>query len=158
MTFLRTTLCVLAAGLAAVTLARALTGSGGPRQPAEADLATGAELYAQHCASCHGARLQGAPNWRTPDTSGRLPAPPHDETGHTWHHGDAMLFTYTRLGGQAALAQRGVAFDSGMPAFGEVLSDRQIWDVLAFIKSTWPERVQEQQAARTQAESTYGEN
>lgn len=116
------------------------------------DIALGRTLYAEHCAVCHGAELEGAPDWKTPGPDGRLPPPPHDETGHTWHHGDAMLFAYTRLGGQAWLDAAGVAFDSGMLAFGDVLSDDEIRAILAFIRSTWPARIQEYQAARTAAE------
>ena len=71
-----------------------------------------------------------------------MPAPPHDETGHTWHHDNSLLFRYTELGGQAALAERGVTgFKSGMPAFGETLENDEIWDILAYIRSTWPKRI-----------------
>ena len=113
------------------------------------DLGEGARLYQENCASCHGANLEGQPNWRTPDENGVLPAPPHDETGHTWHHDNALLFDYTKGGGELALASRGVTgFKSGMPAFGDVLSDDEIWEVLAYIRSTWPARVQEAQSMR----------
>ena len=118
------------------------------------DIGLGRALYAQHCAACHGADLEGAPNWQSRGPDGRFPAPPHDETGHTWHHGDAMLFDYTRRGGQAFLDDLGVRFDSGMPGFGDVLSDAEIEAILAFIRSTWPERIREFQAARTAAEGT----
>ncbi len=112
----------------------------------------GAMLYDQHCAACHGAELEGAPDWQRPGPDGLLPAPPHDETGHTWHHGDIMLFDYTKRGGQAYLDDLGVAFESGMPAFGDILTDHEIKAILAFIRSTWPARIQEIQAARTAAE------
>lgn len=113
------------------------------------DIAAGQILYADNCASCHGANLEGQPNWRTPDDDGVLPAPPHDGTGHTWHHDDALLFDYTKLGGAAALADRGVTgFNSGMPAFDEVLSDKEIWDVLAYIRSTWTPRERQVQSSR----------
>jgi mono/diheme cytochrome c family protein len=82
-----------------------------------------------------------------------LPAPPHDETGHTWHHADSVLFDYTKLGGKAALAERGVDFASGMPGFGDQLSDPQIWNVLAYIKSTWPDRQRAVQTERSTAGS-----
>ncbi|MBL4645745.1 MAG: c-type cytochrome, partial [Rhizobiales bacterium] len=46
----------------------------------------GAVIYAEYCASCHGADLEGQPNWQSPDADGKMPAPPHDQRGHTWHH------------------------------------------------------------------------
>lgn len=112
------------------------------------DLSRGEALYQEHCASCHGANLEGQENWQSPGSDGILPAPPHDETGHTWHHDNRLLFDYAKLGGQAAMDARGVEFRSGMPAFEGVLTDDELWDILAFIRSTWPERVQEVQSMR----------
>jgi len=112
-------------------------------------LSAGQILYTNNCASCHGAKLEGQPNWQSPNSDGILPAPPHDATGHTWHHDNELLFEYTKLGGKGALAARGITdFNSGMPAFDGVISDEDIWDILAFIKSTWPEREQDAQASR----------
>ena len=111
------------------------------------DLRNGRALYAVHCASCHGAKLEGQPNWRRPGKDGILPAPPHDETGHTWHHDNQYLFDYTRLGGKALFEARGLPeIASGMPASAEDLTDDGIWDVLAYIRSTWPERIRRVQA------------
>lgn len=125
------------------------TGASAGHELDDRDLANGQALYAEQCASCHGANLEGQPNWRTPDENGVLPAPPHDESGHTWHHDNQLLFEYTRHGGEAALAARGVTgFASGMPGFGGTLSDDDIWDILAYIRSTWPDRVQKIQAGR----------
>ncbi|WP_229738107.1 c-type cytochrome [Sinisalibacter lacisalsi] len=126
--------------------------------PATVDVAQGETLYADSCASCHGANLEGQPEWRSPGPDGRLPAPPHDETGHTWHHPDRVLFQYTKLGGRAALALQGVDFDSGMPAFGETLTDQEIWNILGYIQSTWPERARRVQAERTAADLANGGN
>lgn len=113
------------------------------------DIVAGERLYAEQCAACHGANLEGQPDWRVAGPDGVFPAPPHDETGHTWHHDNRLLFDYTRLGGLAALEARGVTgVRSGMPAFGEVLSDEEIWDILAYIRSTWPEEIREIQAAQ----------
>ena len=56
-----------------------LLGTTGPTalRPADAQvLALGQAVYATHCAACHGAHLQGQPNWRERDSTGRLPAPP----------------------------------------------------------------------------------
>ncbi len=103
-----------------------------------ARLAEGRSLYAKHCASCHGVNLEGQPNWRQRKPDGRLPAPPHDETGHTWHHPDTQLLEITKLGTEAMV---GGGYKSDMPGFAGILSDREIGAVLAYIKSTWPERI-----------------
>lgn len=109
-------------------------------------LALGEQVYAGNCASCHGAELEGQPNWKRRLESGRMPAPPHDETGHTWHHSDADLFRLTKHGVAAVV---GGNYESDMPGFGDVLSDEEILAVLAFIKSTWPERQRAYQAQIT---------
>lgn len=107
-----------------------------------ADIAAGETLYAENCASCHGAELEGQPDWRRRLDTGRMPAPPHDETGHTWHHSDRNLFVVTK-GGVGAVVP---GYESDMPAFEGVLTDDEIVDVLAYIKSTWPDRQREFQA------------
>ena len=105
-------------------------------------VALGKGIYAEHCASCHGGKLEGEPDWRRRDAEGYLRAPPHDETGHTWHHPDDHLFAVTKYG-TAAIAPEG--YKTRMTGFGDVLTDRQIRAVLAFIKSTWPPREREAQ-------------
>jgi mono/diheme cytochrome c family protein len=105
-----------------------------------ARVAAGAAIYDAHCAACHGAELEGEPDWRRPGPDGRLPAPPHDATGHTWHHADAVLIDIVTRGTEAVV---GGGYRSNMPGFGDVLSPREIRDVLAYIRSTWPPRVQE---------------
>lgn len=116
------------------------------RDEAEGLLVAGANLYAAHCASCHGANLEGQDDWRTPLRDGAYPAPPHDASGHTWHHPDSQLFEITKFGGQASAP---AGFESRMPGFEGVLSDAEIWAVLEFIKSRWPSREREAQARVT---------
>lgn len=99
-------------------------------------VASGRVLYMSHCAACHGAALEGQPNWRERRENGRLPAPPHDESGHTWHHPDSVLFDITRNGlvpGHTAPP----GYESDMPAYAGILSDDEIIAILAYIKSTW---------------------
>jgi len=108
-------------------------------------VALGATVYRDNCASCHGANLEGQPDWTTRKPDGRFPAPPHDETGHTFHHPDDTLFGLTKLGLKPPLAPAG--YQSDMPAFGPVLTDEQIWAVLAFIKSRWPEKIRTRQSS-----------
>lgn len=102
----------------------------------------GKQVYDTHCASCHGAKLEGQPRWRERQPNGRLPAPPHDPSGHTWHHPDATLFRITKEG-VSAIA--GGKYESDMPAYRGVLTDAEIWAVLAYIKSTWPPAIQSRQ-------------
>ena len=104
----------------------------------------GAAVYKQHCAACHGEDLKGQPNWRQRKPDGRLPAPPHDDSGHTWHHPDTVLFGITRNGLKPPLAPDG--YESDMPAYAGVLSDEQIWSVLAYIRSRWSARERDHQA------------
>jgi mono/diheme cytochrome c family protein len=138
------TVAVLAAFLGAAALALGawmMFRSAPPERAAPDDpaqVAHGKAVYDQHCASCHGAKLEGQPKWRTRKPDGRLPAPPHDETGHTWHHPDAHLFRITKDGLKPPLAPPG--YESDMPAYAGLLTDGDIWSVLAYIKSTWPER------------------
>jgi mono/diheme cytochrome c family protein len=109
----------------------------------DALIAQGRTLYADYCASCHGANLEGEPDWRQRRANGRLPAPPHDETGHTWHHSDETLFNITKFG-TAAFAPEG--YETDMAGFGDVMSDTEIIATLAFIKSQWPEEIREIQS------------
>lgn len=106
-------------------------------------LATGKAVYDRHCAACHGAKLEGQPNWRSRDTSGRLPAPPHDATGHTWHHPDEVLFNITKHG--VAKTANLKDYQSAMPAYEGVLSDAEIVAVLSWIKSKWPAGIRDKQ-------------
>jgi len=106
-------------------------------------VALGKPLYDANCASCHGLNLEGQANWRVPLPAGGLPAPPHDETGHTWHHPDKLLFDYTKFGG-ARIAPPD--FKSNMPGFEETLSDKEIWAVLSYIESRWPDDVRKRQS------------
>ena len=102
-------------------------------------VAAGAEIYADYCAACHGEDLEGEPDWRTRKDTGRMPAPPHDASGHTWHHPDQQLFLLTKYG-VAALV--GDGYQSDMGAYDGILSDDEIIAVLAYIKSTWPAQIQ----------------
>ncbi|MFC6488855.1 c-type cytochrome [Nitratireductor sp. GCM10026969] len=144
------------AGLVAFTTVAAQAGGTGTQVPPDGltflgqpvtgeQIALGQEVYAQSCASCHGADLEGQPDWKRRLENGRMPAPPHDESGHTWHHSDRDLFAITKLGIGGVVP----GYGSDMPAFKDILSDDEIAAVLAFIKSTWPERQREIQARVT---------
>ena len=99
-------------------------------------LATGAVVYQKHCAACHGARLEGQPRWRERDAQGRMPAPPHDASGHTWHHPDEVLFRIVKEG--LAKTANLPDYQSAMPVYAGVLSDAEIVAALSYIKANWP--------------------
>lgn len=105
-------------------------------------VAEGFRLYRSHCAECHGADLKGEPDWRVRKPNGELPAPPHDESGHTWHHSDEHLFAMTKHG-MARFAPPD--YRSAMPSFVGRLTDKEIRMVLAYIKSTWPTEIRARQ-------------
>lgn len=100
----------------------------------------GQKIYLQNCASCHGVKLEGQKNWQTRDDEGYLLAPPHDETGHTWHHTDEYLFLMTKYGIEKIIGKK---YPNNMPAYEDILSDKEIIAVLSFIKSSWPKKIQE---------------
>ena len=109
--------------------------------PNDASLVSlGQKIYLQNCASCHGVKLEGQKNWQTRDDEGYLLAPPHDETGHTWHHNDEYLFLMTKYGIEKIIGKK---YLNNMPAYEDILSDKEIIAVLSFIKSSWPKKIQE---------------
>lgn len=101
-------------------------------------VARGEAIYVAACASCHGANLEGQADWQMRGANGRLPAPPHDPTGHTWHHPDEILITITTQGTAAVV---GGNYESDMMGFGDALTETEIIAVLSYIKSTWPPEV-----------------
>lgn len=101
-------------------------------------VAEGAAIYAAQCAACHGANLEGQQDWQVRQANGRLPAPPHDPSGHTWHHPDAQLIDITTRGTAAIV---GGGYESDMIGYGDILTEAEIIAVLSYIKSTWPPEV-----------------
>lgn len=137
---------IIVAGVALVGAAYLTFGAGSVQPDGSAlrdgdpeTVALGSEIYAANCASCHGAELEGQPDWRVAGPDGRLPAPPHDETGHTWHHDGETLFNLTKYGVGKMIGDPDYASD--MPVYEDVLTDDEIVAVLSFIKSTWPQEI-----------------
>lgn len=101
-----------------------------------AQVARGRDIYRQSCASCHGTEAEGAAGWPTPEPDGLPPAPPHNDTGHTWHHSDRVLYETIRMGMGDPLRP---GSPLRMPAFGDMLSDADIRAVIEYFKSLWAE-------------------
>ena len=95
----------------------------------------GETLYAQYCANCHGANLEGVSEWKTVQPDGKLLPPPHDSSGHTWHHPDDLLLSIIAEGGEPS--------NSNMPAYGGILTDEETTAIVTFIKNSWvPEELE----------------
>ena len=108
-------------------------------------LRVGARIYVQQCAACHGAKGEGQPHWRDRGPDGLLPAPPHDASGHTWHHPDEQLFAITKQGLARLIDQPD--YRTAMPVYDGVLSDDEIVAVLSWIKAQWPPEVRQRHDA-----------
>lgn len=137
-TIVGVTALMIALGTATIWVTQSSLGMGRADPTNERQVMRGVSLYRDYCASCHGANLEGQPNWKIRNAEGRLPAPPHDDTGHTWHHPDVHLFRIVKLGVQPPLAPEG--YESDMPSFEGTLTDDEIWAVLSYIKSKWSEK------------------
>lgn len=91
-------------------------------------IAQGKTLYDTHCTVCHGADGRG-----TTAFAKTLPHPPADLMHHFHLHpgdGDAYLFWRVSEGGTVEPFK---SAGSLMPAFKTLLSEDQIWDVLAYV-------------------------
>ena len=118
-----------------------------PANAKNIDILKGMELYTKNCASCHMGNLAGNPDWKSgvDDDGQRLP-PPLNGTGHTWHHSPDQLFQVIRYGYKK--------FDpnyKGKMLGNEDLSEDDVWSILGYIKSIWPEEI------RTKYNSHFGE-
>ncbi len=111
-------------------------------QVSSEDLALGRTIYNANCAACHGVEGEGQPNWKVPDENGQLPAPPHDETGHTWHHPDALLLQI--------IAQGSGAPNSTMPLYEGKLTQEEMAATLAYIKTFWGKQERDFQTQMTE--------
>lgn len=133
---------VVAVGVSGLSWWRVRASRIDPRDMAQVEEGRG--VYDRHCAKCHGADLAGEPNWQTRKPNGELPAPPHDASGHTWHHTDEQLFALIKHG-MARFAPPG--YRTAMPSYVGVLSDSEIRAVLSYIESKWPPEIVERRAA-----------
>lgn len=102
----------------------------------------GKTIYIEYCASCHGINLEGQNDWKGKIVNGMRLAPPHDETGHTWHHSDKYLFLTTKYGIEKIIGQK---YPNNMPVYKDILNDEQIISVLSYIKSSWPKKIKDYQ-------------
>ena len=88
-----------------------------PMQPTEDNLTAGAKTYTDNCAFCHGFLNQTA----TKAAKGMFPLPPQLLTKDEMVTDDPVGVTYWKV-------KNGIRM-TGMPGFGEMLSDNEIWQV-----------------------------
>lgn len=124
-------------------------GSGGPGSAefASTDVAQGRQIYEQYCAACHGWQGEGGANWKKPDEKGEMPPPPHDDTGHTWRHSDAMLIRMIAEGWRHPFNKTDRLT---MPAFKNTLTDQEIQLVIEYLKTLWAEEQRRYQRNESQ--------
>ncbi|MBW8328629.1 MAG: c-type cytochrome, partial [Thiobacillus sp.] len=95
-----------------------------------AQVARGKAVYEKVCLECHGAGGKGQRgDWRIRDADGHFPPPPLDDSAHAWHHPTAVLLDVIRDGSPQGQGK--------MPAWKGKLSEQEMQDVVAYIKSLW---------------------
>jgi mono/diheme cytochrome c family protein len=118
-------------------------GAAGQKPKGPDDLVVkGKGIYQKYCAACHGAKGEGKPGWEERDALGELAPPPHDPTGHTWKHSDAMLYRMVRDGWRDPFNK---TKRLTMPAYKDVLSPTEIKAVITYLKTVWTPEQREYQ-------------
>jgi len=86
------------------------------------DVVKGGNVFANQCASCHGAKAEG-----------KTPAPALNGTAHAWHHSFSQLKQTIKKGTQR--------LGGSMPPFEDKLNDQEINQALAWVQSHWSDEV-----------------
>lgn len=110
------------------------------KKPDQRAALRGAKLYKNFCQSCHGERGVGetAYPWNV-GKPGYFPAPALDDSQHAWHHSDEDLVKFIREGSPRT---------PRMPAWKKNLSEQNIRDIVAYMKSLWGPRALECQGPK----------
>lgn len=106
--------------VAAALLWLAAAAAGQTRDPAR-----GREIYEERCVLCHGSQGEGW-DW-SKKAAPPIPVPDLAETAP--QRSDRYLFAVIKDGGE------GVGRTKFMPPFGFELSDREVWDLVAYLRT-----------------------
>ena len=117
---------------------------------ADPGLQAGRDQYNLRCAHCHGYDGEGEIQVSAVDTLalGMKVVPPHDRTGHTWMHPGQLLIQLIQQGAPNPL------YRFQMPSYGEVMTEDEIRQVLAYISLWWTDSQREHHQAITEARVT----
>ena len=93
-----------------------------PVKPDEASISAGQQLYATHCAACHGSKGAG-----DGVQASKFAPRPSNLADDQWKHGpsDGEIFTVIRNG----------VLKTSMSTFSKKITERETWDVVNFIRS-----------------------
>ncbi|HLF04581.1 MAG TPA: cytochrome c [Dehalococcoidia bacterium] len=119
-----------------------------PAAASHPNVERGGQLYHTYCLSCH----SGATGGSMMD----IP-PPHNATGHTWHHSDRQLTAIILDGsgqmGEMMRQMMGTVKDTPrMPAFRGALAEEDVANILAYIKTWWTPEQREWQRRVTESD------
>lgn len=90
------------------------------------DAKNGRELYQEKCSLCHGSQGEG---WDWSKKVAKPPVPVPDLAKVAPERSDKFLFDVVKEGGEAVGQTR------FMPPFGFQLSDQEVWDLVAYMRS-----------------------
>jgi thiosulfate dehydrogenase len=116
------------------SVSRAASGLSSPYPESDDNLVDGMNIYVSNCASCHGTLDR-----RTSDIGVALYPPAPQLILHPLDDSESHVFYVVKHGVRR----------TGMPAWGEILSDRSLWEVSAFLTrlQKLPPAVQQQMPA-----------
>lgn len=111
-------------------------------------LQQGERIYQRYCAHCHGYEGEGQIVDSVEHTLalGYHLVPPHDATGHTWQHPDALLVRVIREGVENPLHLYPMVGYEGR------LTDEEIASIVAYMKLWWTD---EQRAYQEQLNANW---
>ena len=109
-------------------------------------LKKGQALYQQNCAQCHDSGASTSDAWKKPNSMGEMPAPPHNQRGHTWRHSDNQLKRMIIKGWRDPFNK---SKRLTMPSFKGRLTAQEIDILLGYLKSLWTEQQRIFQKAET---------
>ena len=107
--------------------------TGPAREVTMETMLSGARLYQENCAQCHGPEAQGHPDWQNPAVTA---APPLNGTGNAWKRSRSEL---------VAIIQNGIVRQGEpvMPSWKGRVDGKDLDDLVTWFTALWPNDVYE---------------